>query len=94
MDGIGIPPASLEREATFADDRNVFAHGRPLSARIRDERGFGMIELLAAMTVMLVGIVAVFGLFRSGLVQLRRASTAAVMSPVGSASASAMSTRV
>ena len=54
----------------------MFAHGRPLSARVRDERGFGMIELLAAMTVMLVGILAVYGLFRSGLVQLRRASTA------------------
>jgi prepilin-type N-terminal cleavage/methylation domain-containing protein len=48
---------------------------RPLSARCRDERGFGMIELLAAMTVMLIGIIAVYGLFQSGLVQLRRAST-------------------
>jgi prepilin-type N-terminal cleavage/methylation domain-containing protein len=46
-----------------------------LFARGRDERGFGMVELLAAMTVMLVGIMAVYGLFRSGLVQLRRAST-------------------
>jgi prepilin-type N-terminal cleavage/methylation domain-containing protein len=54
----------------------VFAHSRRLSARIREERGFGMIELLAAMTVMLVGLMAVYGLFRSGLVQLRRASTA------------------
>lgn len=54
----------------------MFAHGRPLFARIRDERGFGMVELLAAMTVMLVGLMAVYGLFRSGLVQLRRASTA------------------
>src|SRR5215210_949353 len=34
-----------------------------------------MIELLAATTVMIVGILAVFGLFQSGLVQLRRAST-------------------
>jgi type II secretory pathway pseudopilin PulG len=34
-----------------------------------------MIELLAAMTVMLVGILAVFALFQSGIVQIRRAST-------------------
>ena len=34
-----------------------------------------MIELLAAMTVMLVGIFAVFGLFQAGIVQIRRAST-------------------
>jgi Tfp pilus assembly protein PilV len=53
----------------------VSAHSRLLFARTRDEAGFGMIELLAAMTVMLVGLMAVFGLFRSGLVQLRRAST-------------------
>ncbi|HXV56263.1 MAG TPA: prepilin-type N-terminal cleavage/methylation domain-containing protein [Gaiellaceae bacterium] len=48
---------------------------RLLFARGRDERGFGMIELLAAMTIMLVGVLAVFALFHSGLVQLRRAST-------------------
>jgi Tfp pilus assembly protein PilV len=53
----------------------VSAHSRPLFARTRVEAGFGMVELLAAMTVMLVGIMAVYGLFRSGLVQLRRAST-------------------
>ena len=34
-----------------------------------------MIELVAAMTIMLIGILAVFALFQSGLVQLRRAST-------------------
>jgi hypothetical protein len=34
-----------------------------------------MIELLAAMTVMLVGIFAVFSLFQAGIVQIRRAST-------------------
>lgn len=51
------------------------ASSRPAPARHRDERGFGMIELLAAMTIMLVGILALFALFQSGLVQLRRAST-------------------
>jgi len=44
-------------------------------ARRRDERGFGMIELVAAMTIMLIGVLAVFALFQAGLVQLRRAST-------------------
>jgi len=39
------------------------------------EDGFGMIELLAAMTVMLIGIFAVFGVFQAGIVQIRRAST-------------------
>jgi Tfp pilus assembly protein PilV len=33
-----------------------------------------MIELLAAMTIMLVGILAVFTVFHAGIVQLRRAS--------------------
>jgi Tfp pilus assembly protein PilV len=46
-----------------------------LRRRARSEGGFGMIELLAAMTVMLVGIFAVFGLFQAGIVQIRRAST-------------------
>ncbi|MGH3112882.1 MAG: type IV pilus modification PilV family protein, partial [Gaiellaceae bacterium] len=49
---------------------------RLLPARIRDERGFGMVELLAAMTVMLVGVLAVFSLFQAGILQIRRASTA------------------
>jgi Tfp pilus assembly protein PilV len=34
-----------------------------------------MVELLAAMTVMVVGLLAVFGLFQAGMVQIRRAST-------------------
>jgi Tfp pilus assembly protein PilV len=42
---------------------------------VRAEHGFGMIELLAAMTVMLIGILAVFGLFQASMIQLRRAST-------------------
>jgi Tfp pilus assembly protein PilV len=53
----------------------VSASRRLLFARGRDERGFGMIELLAAMTIMMIGVLAVFGLFHSGLVQLKRAST-------------------
>ena len=48
---------------------------RTVLASGRDERGFGMIELVAAMTVMMIGVLAVFALFQSGIVQLRRAST-------------------
>jgi Tfp pilus assembly protein PilV len=46
-----------------------------LDAHARNEHGFGMIELLASMTVMLVGIFAVFAVFQAGIVQIRRAST-------------------
>jgi Tfp pilus assembly protein PilV len=53
----------------------VLFTGRHLRRRERDEGGFGMIELLAAMTVMLIGIFAVFSLFQAGIVQIRRAST-------------------
>lgn len=51
------------------------ASSRLLFARGRDERGFGMVELVAAMTIMMIGVLAVFALFQSGLVQLQRAST-------------------
>jgi Tfp pilus assembly protein PilV len=53
----------------------VLCQGRHLRRRARDEGGFGMIELLAAMTVMLIGIFAVFAVFQAGIVQIRRAST-------------------
>src|SRR5213082_2138267 len=42
-------------------------------AHARDA-GQGLIELLIAMTVMSVGILAVFAMFDSGMVQVRRAS--------------------
>lgn len=54
-----------------------------LRARPEREHGFGMIELLCAMTVMLIGIFSVFAVFQSGIVQIRRASkvtTAAAIS--------------
>jgi len=49
--------------------------GTSLLLRARSEHGFGMIELLAAMTVMLIGIFAVFAVFQAGMIQIRRAST-------------------
>jgi Tfp pilus assembly protein PilV len=45
-----------------------------LGARAHDEHGFGMIELLTAMTVMLIGIFAVFAVLQAGMVQVRRAT--------------------
>jgi Tfp pilus assembly protein PilV len=53
--------------------------------RVRDERGFGMIELLAAMTVMLVGVMSLFALFQAGIVQVRRASTITTASSLADA---------
>lgn len=65
--------------------RAVSASRPLLFARGRDERGFGMIEMLSAMTVMLVGILAVFALFQSGITQIRRASTVTTAAALASA---------
>ena len=46
-----------------------------LRARSRDERGFGLVELLAAMMVLMIGILALFAMFESGIRVLKRAST-------------------
>ena len=58
---------------------------RTLQVRARGERGFGMIELLAAMTVMLIGIFAVFTVFQAGMVQIRRASKVTTAAAIGDA---------
>lgn len=42
---------------------------------LRDEGGFGLIELLIAMTVLVVGIMAIFAMFESGIRHIKRAST-------------------
>ena len=41
----------------------------------RDEAGFGLIELMIAMTVLAVGILALFAMFESGIRTITRAST-------------------
>jgi prepilin-type N-terminal cleavage/methylation domain-containing protein len=46
-----------------------------LRVRLRDERGFGLVELLAALVVLAVGILAVFAMFESGIRQIGKAST-------------------
>ena len=40
-----------------------------------DEAGFGLVELLAAMIVLAVGIMALFAMFESGIRHIKRAST-------------------
>ena len=52
----------------------MFARIRTAAARSREDGGFGLIELLIAMTVMLVGILTIFAMFQSGILQIKRAS--------------------
>ena len=56
-----------------------------VNALARREQGFGMIELLASMTVMLIGIFAVYAVFQAGIVQIRRASTITTAAAVADA---------
>jgi prepilin-type N-terminal cleavage/methylation domain-containing protein len=43
--------------------------------RLRSDEGFGLIELMIAMTVLAVGILALFAMFESGIRSITRAST-------------------
>ena len=45
-----------------------------MRARLRAEQGFGLIELLIAMVMLNVGILAIVGAFNSGIFALNRAS--------------------
>jgi type II secretory pathway pseudopilin PulG len=44
-----------------------------ISTRVREESGFGLVELLIAMTVMIVGITALVAAMSSGFVAVKRA---------------------
>ena len=46
-----------------------------MRARLRAEQGFGLIELLIAMVMLNVGILAIVGAFNSGIFALNRASS-------------------
>ena len=63
--GRGIHP--LERRSRPADREDV-------RARLRSERGFGLIELLIAMVMLNVGILAIAASFNAGIVSLNRSS--------------------
>jgi len=43
--------------------------------RVRSEQGFGLVELLAATMMLMVGILALFAMFESGIRTIKRAST-------------------
>lgn len=43
--------------------------------RARRQGGFGLVELLIAMNVLVIGILALFAMFQAGIIQIRRAST-------------------
>src|SRR3954454_2284593 len=45
-----------------------------VAPRLREQEGFGLVELLIAMTVMVIAITAIAAAFTSGLVALSRAS--------------------
>jgi prepilin-type N-terminal cleavage/methylation domain-containing protein len=65
----------LEPETAPADTKNVVAKRR-LAARLTGgDAGFGLVELVIAMAVLLIGILAVFLMFQSGIVTIKRAST-------------------
>jgi type II secretory pathway pseudopilin PulG len=48
--------------------------------RLRQERGMGLIELLMAMTILNIGILAIIAAFNSGMITLRRSSMVATAS--------------
>jgi Tfp pilus assembly protein PilV len=50
------------------------SHGRTLAARLREETGLGLIELLISLLVLNLGIFATMGAFTSGAVAIRNAS--------------------
>ncbi len=48
---------------------------RRVLASSRREAGFGLVELICAMAILSVGILALFALFQAGIVSIQRAST-------------------
>ena len=56
-----------------------------VATRWRDERGLGLVELMIAMTVLNIGILAVFGGISSGYTALRRSNSVASASALADA---------
>jgi type II secretory pathway pseudopilin PulG len=63
---IGTGEAPLEARNRRADRENV-------RVRLRSEAGFGLIELLMAMVMLNIGILAIVAAFNSGMFALKRA---------------------
>src|SRR5581483_10287270 len=70
-------------DARLAHERDVLMLKR-LATRIRCERGFGLIEMTIALTLLAVGISALGGLFVTGNFALRRATKADTASVLAS----------
>src|SRR3954447_17701194 len=64
---IGTGDAPLEGRERLADRENV-------RVRLRSDAGFGLIELLMAMVMLNIGILAVVAAFNAGIVTINRAS--------------------
>src|SRR3954447_19635127 len=64
---IGTGDAPLEGRERLADRENV-------RVRLRSDAGFGLIELLMAMVMLNIGILAIVAAFNSGMFALNRAS--------------------
>src|SRR6478672_6808586 len=69
--GRGISP--LEGRRPAADRSHV-------RVRLRSEQGFGLIELLMAMVMLNIGILAIVAAFNSGIFAINRASRATTAS--------------
>jgi Tfp pilus assembly protein PilV len=54
-----------------------------LIKRFRDEAGFGLVELMIALIVLVVGVFAMIGVFQTSLLHLGRATTVATATAVG-----------
>lgn len=57
--------------------------GRPAERLRRDERGFGLVELLIALTIINVAIFAMYAVFNAGSFSILRASRASTASALG-----------
>lgn len=68
----------LERARARADKRGMLA-------RLRGQTGFGMIELLIAMLMLNVGVLAIVAAFSSSSISIRRASRSATASALADA---------
>jgi Tfp pilus assembly protein PilV len=63
----------------------VLAKRRLAAHHAGDDGGFGLVELLIAITVLLVGVLAVFLMFESGIITIKRASTRTTASALADA---------
>ena len=56
---------------------------RCITRRVAADNGFGLVELLIALTVLVVGVLATFGVFQSSLLHLGRATKISTAAAVG-----------